>query len=81
MKLGGLDLDEVYENLAWQISSGRLGTNGDIEEALSHYKQRQKLEGDIVALEKKLLCEKQFKKQVMLNGVLNQIRKELEELG
>ena len=58
LKFDGLNLDAVYENLARQISGGRLGTDGDIEEAVDRDKQRQRLERDIVALEKKLLREK-----------------------
>ena len=80
LKFEGLNLDAVYENLARQISGGRLGTDGDIEEAVDRDKQRQKLERDIAALEKKLLREKQFNKQVVLNGELKRLRKELEDL-
>lgn len=80
LKFEGLNLDAVYENLARQISGGRLGTDGDIEEAVDRDKQRQRLERDIVALEKKLLREKQFNKQVELNGELKRLRKELEDL-
>ena len=81
LKFEGLNLDAVYENLARQISGGRLGTDGDIEEAVDRDKQRQRLEHDIAALEKKLLREKQFNKQVELNGVLKRLRAELEVLG
>ena len=80
LKFEGLNLDAVYENLVRQISGGRLGTEGDIEEAVDRDKQRQRLEHDIAALEKKLLREKQFNKQVELNGELKRLRKELEEL-
>lgn len=78
LKFEGLNLDAVYENLARQISGGRLGTDGDIEEAVDRDKQRQKLERDIAILEKKLLREKQFNKQVELNGELKRKRAELE---
>lgn len=80
LKFEGLNLDAVYENLARQISGGRLGTEGDIEEAVDRDKQRQKLEREIAALEKKLLREKQFNKQVVLNSELKQLKKDLEEL-
>ena len=80
LKFEGLNLDAVYENLARQISGGRLGTDGDIEEAVDRDKIRQKLERDILTLEKKLLREKQFNKQVELNGELKRLRKGLEEL-
>jgi hypothetical protein len=80
LKFEGLNLDAVYENLARQISGGRLGTDGDIEEAVDRDKKRQKLERDIAALGKRLLREKQFNKQVELNGELKRLRKELEDL-
>lgn len=80
LKFDGLNLDAVYENLARQISGGRLGTDGDIEEAVDRDKQRQRLERDIVTLEKKLLREKQFNKQVELNGELKRLKNELGEL-
>ncbi len=80
LKFEGLNLDAVYENLARQIAGGRLGTDGDIEEAVARDKKRQKLGRDITALEKKLLREKQFNKQVELNGELKRLKKELEEL-
>ena len=80
LKFEGLNLDAVYENLARQISGGRLGTDGDIEEAVDRDKRRQKLERDIAALGKRLLREKQFNKQVELNGELKRLKKELEEL-
>ena len=80
LKFDGLNLDAVYENLARQISGGRLGTDGDIEKAVDRDKQRQKLERDIAALGKRLLREKQFNKQVELNGELKRLKKELEEL-
>lgn len=78
LKFEGLNLDAVYENLARQISGGRLGTDGDIEEAVDRDKKRQKLERDIAALGKRLLREKQFNKQVELNGELRRLRAELE---
>ena len=80
LKFDGLNLDAVYENLARQISGGRLGTDGDIEEAVDCDKKRQKLERDIAALGKRLLREKQFNKQVELNGELKRLKNELEEL-
>ena len=78
LKFEGLNLDAVYENLARQIAGGRLGAEGDIAEAVDRDKQRQKLEREIDALEKKILREKQFNKQVELNGELKRMRKELE---
>jgi len=80
LKFEGLNLDAVYENLVRRIADGRLGTDGDIAEAVGRDKQRQKLEREIAALEKKIRHEKQFNKQVELNGELKWLRKELEGL-
>jgi len=80
LKFEGLNLDAVYENLARQIAGGRLDDEGDIAKAVERDKQRQKLKRDIAALEKKVLREKQFNKQVELNSELKRLRKELEEL-
>lgn len=76
----GLNLDAVYEDLARQIAGGRLGKDGDIAEAVDRDRQRQKLERKIAALEKKILRERQFNRQVELNGELKRLRVELEEL-
>ena len=79
LKIEGLSLDAVYENLARQIADGRLGASGDIAEAVDRDRYRQKLERDIAALEKKMLREKQLNKQVALNAELKRLRQELEE--
>lgn len=80
LRFDGLNLDAVYESLARQIAGGRLGIDGDIAEAVDLDRQRQKLEREITALEKKVLREKQFNRQVELNGELKRLRAELEEL-
>ena len=79
LKFEGLNLDAVYENLARQIAEGRLGVSGDIAEAVEADKQRQRLDRDIATLEKKVLREKQFNKQVALNAELKRLREELED--
>jgi len=81
LKFEGLNLDTVYENLVRQIAGGRLDADGNITEAVERDKRRQKLEREIAALEKKILREKQFNKQVELNSKLKRLRAELEGLG
>jgi len=80
LRFEGLNLDALYENLARQIASGRLGADGNIAEAVDRDKRRQKLDREIAALEKKVLREKQFNRQVELNGELKRLRAELEVL-
>jgi len=80
LKFEGLNLDAIYENLARQIAGGRLRTNADLAEAANRDKKRQRLEREIAALEKKILREKQFNKQVELNSEIKRLRTELEKL-
>ncbi|GHU34487.1 hypothetical protein FACS1894105_01650 [Clostridia bacterium] len=81
IRFDGLNLDVVYENLARQIADGRLDTGGGIAEAVERDKQRKRLEREIASLEKKILREKQFNRQVELNGELKRLQAELEGLG
>ena len=80
LKFEGLDLDAVYANLARQIAGGRLDAAVDITQAVDRDLRRQKLGRDIAALEKKIVREKQFNRQVELSGELKRLTKELEEL-
>lgn len=80
LKFEGLNLDAVYENLARQISCGRLGANKDIDEAVKSDQHLQKIGRKIAILEKKILREKQFNRQVELNGELKRLKAELEML-
>jgi len=81
IRLEGLNLDSVYENLVRHIAGGRLDSEGDLADAVSRDKERQKLEREIAALEKKILHEKQFNRQVELNSELKKLQKELEALN
>jgi len=80
IRLEGLNLDSVYENLVRHIAGGRLGSEGDLADAVSRDKERQKLEREIAALEKKILHEKQFNRQVELNSELKNLKIKLEKL-
>lgn len=77
----GLNLDAVYQNLARQIAGGRLDGVEDLVEAVERDKRRQKLEREIAALEKKIMKEKQFNKQVEMSGELKALRAEFEGFG
>lgn len=76
LNLDGLNLDDVYENFARQIACGRLDADCDIAKAVERDKLRQKLKREIAALEKKIAREKQFNRQIELNTLLRQLRKE-----
>lgn len=51
-----------------------------LKESVERDKRRKTLQKQIAALEKKVRREKQFNKQVELNGQLKLLKKELEEI-
>lgn len=81
IKYEGLSLEAVYESLARQIAGGRLDAEGDISEAVARDKQKQKLEREIEALEKRVMREKQFNRKIGLNSELKRLQAELEVLN
>jgi hypothetical protein len=81
LRIDGLNMDKVYENLIRQIAGERLGGEDIIKDAVVNAERKQKLEKEIAALEKKVLREKQFNRQVELNDELKRLRAELVGLG
>ena len=85
LKLSGLNMDAVYENFIRQIAGERLAPDGtpdgsDIKKAVERDEKRQKLQREIAALEKKVLSEKQFNRQVELNDEVKRLKGDLEVL-
>ena len=82
LKLDGLTTDQVYENFVRQIAGQALAPSpGEtLKESVEKDKRRQELQKQIAALEKKVRREKQFNKQVELNGQLKRLKRELEEM-
>lgn len=80
LKLDGLNMDAVYENFVRQVAGQRLQTdqNLGIKEAVILDEKRQKLQKEILALEKKMQREKQFNRKIELNAALKQLNRELE---
>ena len=75
LHLDGLNMDIVYENLIRQIAGEQLNdTGGSIKDAVISYEHREKLVREIAALEKKVQQEKQFNRQVELNGELKKLK-------
>ena len=79
LKLSGLDMDTAYESFIRQIAGERLegdvrATGYDVKEAIDRDLQRQKLQCEIAALEKKIQTEKQFNRQVELNEELKRLQ-------
>lgn len=82
LRIDGLNMDAVYEGFIRQIAGERLEdkTGSDLKNAVARDERRQKLQKEIAVLEKKVRGEKQFNRQVALNGELKRLRKELEGL-
>ena len=82
LKLDGLNTDRVYENFVRQIAGETLtsGAGETLKESVERDKRRQELQKQIAVLQVKVRREKQFNRQVELNGQLKQMKKELEEL-
>lgn len=81
LKIEGLSIDAVYENLVRQIAGGALNKDNEMEslkESVEKDEKRKELEKKIETLKKKIKKEKQLNRQMELNGELKRLRKELE---
>lgn len=82
LHIDGLDLDSVYDNFVRQIAGDALTAPAEesLRESVERDKCRRELEKQIAALQVKMRREKQFNKQVVLNGQLKELKHELENL-
>ena len=83
IKLEGLNIDDVYENLVRQIAGTRLDSNSNddsLKAAVERDNQRQQLKKQIEKLESKIRKEKQLNKQILLNNELKKLKKQLGEV-
>lgn len=82
LRIDGLNMDTVYENLVRQIAGDTLTQENSesLKETVERQVAREKLEKDIEKLRAKIRKEKQFNRQVELNKHLKALLKQLEEL-
>ena len=82
LRIDGLNMDTVYENLVRQIAGDTLTQENSesLKETVERQAAREKLEKDIEKLRAKIRKEKQFNRQVELNAELKKSKKELEQL-
>lgn len=83
IRIEGLDLDSVYENLVRMIAGDALKKETDDEtlaESAVRDSKRTSLEKQAAALKTKIRKEKQLNKQMEMNAELKKIIKTLEEL-
>ena len=75
LQISGLTLDEVCDNFIRQIhGSLQTNVNADLKTELAESKEQEKLQKRIALLEKKLLTEKQFKKQMAIRAELLELK-------
>lgn len=81
-EIDGLNMDALYEGFIKQIAGDNLtiNTNESVGIAILRSEEKEKLEKQISAIQKKLYREKQFNRQVQQNAELKVLRNKLEEL-
>ena len=83
VKLEGLNLDDVYENLVRQIAGDKLQSDNSIEslkQSVEREKQIEFLQKQINTIQNKIRKEKQLNKQIEMNTKLKQLRSALEKI-
>ena len=80
IKLSGLNLDTIWENLLIEIGGIEIQNGNSLAEQLAIDEKRQKLEKQIDALEKQARAESQPKKKFELVQQKRQLTNELELL-
>lgn len=82
LRIDGLNMDTIYENLVRQIAGDTLTQENSesLKETVERQAAREKLTKEIEKLRAKIRKEKQFNRQVELNKQLKALLKQLEEL-
>ena len=82
LKLGGLNVDTVYENFVYQIAGDTLQANENesLQDVVERDEKVKNLKKQIEVLQAKIRKEKQLNVQMKLNSELKKLKKELEVL-
>lgn len=85
LRMEGTTTDAIYENFVRQIAGDALRPAGSeqtvsLGQAVADAQQREKLQKQIDALQKKVDKERQFNRRIELNAQLKQLKKELEDI-
>ena len=81
VKLEGLNLDDVYENLVRQVAGDKLQSDNfteSLKQSVERDKEIETLQKQINILQGKIRKEKQLNKQMEMNTELKKLRKTLE---
>lgn len=79
LRLEGLTIDAVYENLIRQIAGDNLsgGESTTLKESVERQKKREQLEKQIIVLEAKMRNEKQLNRKMELKAEIKKLRVDL----
>ena len=83
VKVEGLNLDDVYENLVRQIAGDKLQSDNStktLKQSVKRDKEIETLQKQIGILQNKIRKEKQLNKQIEMNTELKKLRSELEKI-
>ena len=83
VRLEGLNLDDVYENLVRQIAGDKLQSDSSTEslkQSVERDKEIETLQKQISILQNKIRKEKQLNKQIEINTELKKLRSALENI-
>lgn len=85
LQMTGATTDAIYESYIRQIAGDALRSSGNddkltLGQIVANAQQREKLQRQIDALQKKVDREKQFNRRIELNAELKELRKQLEDI-
>ena len=81
IELQGLNLDKVWENLIRSLECGVWNEELSLDENLALHEQQEKLQRQIIKLEKQARAEKQPKKKFELAGKVKELKKEFDRIS
>lgn len=81
IELKGLNLDKVWENLIRNLECGVWNEELSLDENIALHEQQEKLQRQIIKLEKQARAEKQPKKKFELAGKVKELKKEFDRIS
>lgn len=81
IELQGLNLDKVWENIIKSVECGVWNEELSLDENIALHEQQEKLQRQIIKLEKQARAEKQPKKKFELAGKVKELKKEFDRIS
>lgn len=81
IELQGLNLDKVWENIIKSLEFGVWNEELSLDENIALHEQQEKLQRQIIKLEKQARAEKQPKKKFELAGKVKELKKEFDRIS